>query len=91
MAGGNSLNHIGRPAGLVSFDTRKPEEIKPVPVAPVVKYDALSVNSGSAVTYNTEQSLLSGRPSTFIGSPSVNSSQLAVHIDFLARELELER
>lgn len=55
---------------------------------PVVKFDAVS-SAPSAVTYVTEVSGFSKNPTTV--GPSVASSKIELQLNFLARELELER
>ena len=52
---------------------------------PVVKFDA---DSASAVTYMTETSSLMHNPSTI---NTVASSKLELQLNFLAKQLEMER
>ena len=56
----------------------------------VTKFDAISRDDRSQVTYLTEISKISGGPSTTLG-PSIQSAHLEIHCDFLTKELELER
>lgn len=55
----------------------------------VVKLD---VDAVSCITYNTESSNISqGPPSSIASSEVTDSSALAMRLNFLARQLELER
>lgn len=73
---------MGQTNGVIVGNEPDPEECDP---KPVVKYDA---DSTSAVTYITDMESLCIQPSTI---NTTASSKLEMQLNFLAKQLELER